>query len=498
MTGGMIQLVAYGPEDMFITRDPQITFFKTVYRRHTNFSVEQMIQKFPSQQVNFGNKITTVILKNSDLMGKIYLVVTLPEIKKISDPLTKFAWVRRVGFSMIKTVEIYIGGKLIDRHYGEWLSLWADMCGMYSTDKMHGINKMIGDVPELTEFSNSKKQYTMYIPLSFWFCRSDSLALPLVALQYCDVTMSVEFYDANMCYMLAPTNYIVCNNDLVNLIPYEYIEQTVGNNLIAGIFINYDIITKRLYYYQITSNTFYYSSNYPIVGKTSNFSVYPTTNATSRVYSNANIRNLNIVDCHLLVDYIFVDIDERQRFLQNKHDYLIEQLYYTNPATIKGVNASINLSIDQPCKLIVWLVQMQYIENSLDYYNYTDNYARVMGSNSTKNEPIGNNIILQETILLNGYERISLRAYDYFSYIQQYQCTDFMTQQGVQMYSFALKPTEIQPSGTCNMGQINNIQVQMQLSNVINVNNPATFRCYSLCYNMFRCHNGIGGLVFVK
>jgi len=531
MTGGIIQLVAYGQENMFITKDPQITFFKIVYKRHTNFSCMQMPQFFTNQHstgtnVNFNKKISTNITKSADLMGKTHIIITLPKIKKFQDSITKFAWVKRIGFTIIKSVEIEIGGRTIDKHYGEWISLWNEITGNLTSEIGRGINAMIGNVPELTDFTDSKEEYTLYIPLNFWFCRSSELALPLVALQYSEIRMNIEFNDVEKCYLISPTHYINCEANLVNFLPNEYIEQTVDGVKMEGLFNHYDIINKRLYYYKISTNKFIgipvtgknlndpsvvqslldSSSNqkYLIYGHTSEFKVYPDFNQTSKTYAYTKIRNLNMVDCHLLIDYYFLDIDERQRFLQSKHDYLIEQLYYTpsSTATIDNINRTFNLTLDQPCKLLVWIAQMNYIAESKDYYNYTDSCIRKY--NDTKypdqqiGQTVGNNIIDSETILLNGLERLSYRDSEYFTNVQSYQYLKYGIQTGINIYSFGLFPLMVQPTGTCNMSQINTIDIKLAVTPNVTSTTPANFRLYGLCYNIFRITAGIGALVFVK
>jgi len=533
MTGGIIQLVAYGQEDMFLSKNPQITFFKIVYRRHTNFSYEQIPQYFPDQQINFNKKISTTITKNGDLMGNIVVVTTLPKITQFNNSITKFAWVRRIGFALIKSVEIEINGHTIDKHYGDWLSIWAELTGCMSSNHIDGFSKMIGDVPELTSFTSTKDEYKLYVPLQFWFCRSSGLALPLLALQYSDVKINVEFNDADKCYILTPSHYITCEADLVNFAPYEYIEQTLDDDVRAGIFSHYDILTRRLYYYKITTNKLIglpaqgkdindptvvkallsdaNNQKYRITGKTSHFYIYPTFNETSKTYVFSKIRNLNLIGCYLLINYYYLDNDERQQFLQSKHDYMIEQIYYTPPIPIESINRNVKITVDQPCKLLVWTTQMKYINDSKDFFNYTDSYTRTYTGNHTdsyiKNydtsgqkpgTTMGSNIVINETILLNGRERVSMRNADYFNYIQYYQHFKYNPQTGVNLYSFGLHPTLIQPSGTCNMSQIDTIEIKLQLSHAVNILTPAYLRAYALCHNVFRVANGIGAMVFTK
>ena len=504
-----MQLVAYGHEDIFLTTDPQITYFKVVYRRHTNFSDEPIKITFSNQDVTFGKKITTHIKKNGDLLGDIIVSITLPAIKKFNDNLTKFAWVKKIGYSIIKTVEIEINGKIIDRHYGEWLSLFSELCGD-TGGNYDKFNDMIGNIPILTDYSNSKPQYTLHVPLKFWFCRSIGLTLPILALQYSDVKLNIEFNDANLCYKITPTHFIQCQSPLTNFIENEYIEQKISNTDIrCGIFNYYDVITSRLYYYKISKNKIIgittttqdlsnptitmsllsNNQNYRINGITSKFYTYANFNGTSSIYPYGKIRNLNLVDCHLVAKYYFLDDDERKKFLELKHDYIIEQLYYTPTYTLDSINNNVSLVVEQPCKLLVWITQQDYIAKSLDLYNYTDSYI------DNKNS---NNIILNETILLNGLTRLSLRSSNYFNYTQPFQHCKYSCSTGVNIYNFGLSPCIVQPTGTCNMSQINTLEIQMQLSSIININNIANFRCYALCYQILRVSNGICSPVFVK
>ncbi len=526
MTGALIQLVAYGLDDLYLTHDPQITFFKVVYRRHTNFTSEAIPQPFINQP-NFGKKSTCILAKNADLVGSTSLVVTLPKVQTSNDTNAKFAWVKRIGFALIKSIEIEINGRIIDRHYGEWLNLWAELTGELTCEHQSGFRKIIGDVPEMTNFTNSKDEYTLYIPLKFWFCRSSSNALPLVSLQYSDVKINVEFRDVSECYYLSPTHYIKCRDDIVNFIPYEYIEQNIDGVIAAGIFIYYDSNFKRLYYQKITDaklssipvpSTFNTSQSnidqinallsspkglkYSIIGKTSGYTTFAEFNNTTISQSSPNLRNLDIVEAHLLVTYYYLDEDERYKFSQSSHDYLIDQLFFTPDTTIDNINFSGQIIADHPSKLMVWVVQMNYIANAKDYFNYTDSYQNKIFPteffSGKIGDPIGNTLINNETITLNGTQRISMRPSDYFDTIQKHMHIKHDTSPGINMYSFALYPFTNQPSGSCNMSQFDNVRVQMLLSPIININNTAIFRGYSLCSNILRIVGGLAALVFSK
>jgi|SaaInlStandDraft_6_1057023.scaffolds.fasta_scaffold28419_1 hypothetical protein len=526
MTGAIIQLIAHGRDNVYLTHDPQITFFKVIYRRHTNFTKEQIPQSF-IKQPNFGKKGSSIISKRADLLGGIQIVTTLPKIQTTSDEKAKFAWVKRVGFALIKSVEIEIGGKIIDRHYGEWLNIWSELTGKINGNHKSGMKKLIGDVPELTEFTSSKNEYTLYIPLQFWFCKNSGNALPLISLQYSDVKINVEFEDASKCYMLSPTHYIKCRDDIVNFTPFEYIEQNIDGTIAAGIFIEYDINFKRLYYYKLTStklasvpvasdfNTSASNSvaitallassqglKYSIIGKTSGYSTFAEFNNTTTTHSVAKIRNLSMTQCYLLVDYYYLDEEERYKFSQSKHDYLIDQLYYTPDIEIENANFSSPIIAEHPCKLIAWITQLKYIKSSNDHYNYTDSYRnKILSSeSSTANigDPVSKSLISTQTILMNGNPRVSLRDASYFDKIQMHMHTSCNISTGINMYSYAEHPFIHQPSGSCNMSQIDNVKIQLNLSPIVSVNNKALFRAYSVCTNILRISSGLAGTVFLK
>jgi len=535
MTGGIMQLVAYGFEDMFITGDPQITYFKAVYKRHTNFSREQIPQNFSNtNSVNFGTRVSCSLGVNGDLIGNIFIVIKLPTIGQIDQTgISQIAWVHRIGFYIIKLVEIEINGHIIDRHYGEWLSIWSELVSGYNGDNRRGLLKMIGEDDTLTDFTFTKDEYTLYVPLQFWFCRMSGLYIPLLSLHYSDIKINIEFNDADKCYITAPTNYVECIDSVCNFTDYEYIEQNINGDIRAGLFIKYDISTQRLYYVKLTTNTltgiplttypitpsdiltYLYTvdaygnisinadpADYKITGKTSGFIMFPDFNVVSVKYSFPRLR-VNLKNCYLLVDYYFLDDEERVKIVQMKRDYLIEQLFFTPDVVIDGITRSSKIVMDQPCKLMVWVIQMKYNINSKDYFNYSNSYQHKISSdtnypNNDVGDVVGGNIALNETVILNGYERVSFRDSNYFNMIQPYQHFKYAPQIGINVYSFGLHPELIQPSGSCNMSQIDNILIKTKTDATVTSSNYAVLRCYGLSYNILRVSSGIAGVVFSR
>jgi hypothetical protein len=296
MGGGLMQLVAYGAQDVYLTGNPQITYFKVVYRRHTNFSIECIEQ--PVDSSKFGGRQTVQILRNGDLATRMYLRAVLPSITGDELPTfnqgfasgygTKIAWVRRVGHAMINNIELTIGGSQIDKHWGTWMDVWYELT--HTNEQEKGYNTMIGDVSELINLKGAVTgtssevilpEYTLYIPLQFWFCRNTGLALPLIALQYHEVRLNIELVSA--------AKLIVWSGPLA-----------------------------------------------------------PNTN------------NIVLGSCGLMVDYIYLDSEERRRFAQVGHEYLIEQLQFGGAETLVSSNSSGALNVkhklefNHPTKELVW------------------------------------------------------------------------------------------------------------------------------------------------
>lgn len=390
---GLLQLVARGIEDQYISFDPQITFFKSIYRRHTIFSQEYIPLYFQNQP-DFGKKISCKLTIEGDLINDLWLVITLPAIN-ISDYRninTQFAWIPYIGFNIINYIEIEINGKIIDKHYGDWLSIL----------KNKNIDKLIGNVPELTEFSNNKPEYTLYIPLHFWFCKSTENSLPIASLQFCDVNINVCLNELDKCYKLIPTNYIDYN-DLPIYSKYDIIE--LNNEKV--IYYDYDILKKRLYF-------------------------TPINNIKTQQYLTIKPKNIQIKNVLLLINYIFLDTSERELFGKVQHDYLIEQLWTTNSIT-SNCNENILINVKNPCKYIIWKVE------------YPENIDKM-------------------TILLNDRELFAPRDQAYFNIIQPYQHLKNKIPNNYFLYSFALQPESYQPSGSLNTSKFDTIKLSIKFN----------------------------------
>ena len=548
MGGGLMQLVAYGAQDVYLTGSAQITFFKVVYRRHTNFSVEPIPQTFNGAP-DFGRTVTCTINRSGDLITNIYAAIKLKSI--ISGE--KFGYVRRVGLAIVQHYKIEIGGTKLDEQYGDWLNIWYELT--LKSGQERGFSRMIGDVPELTTIDdNVKPQYQLYVPLQFWFNRNNGLALPLIALQYHDVRITIDFRPAAQCINIA---------------------------------------TDEVSYPSIAMD-----------------------------------------EAQLVIDYVYLDSEERKRFAQASHEYLFEQLQFTGSESIAGITNKYRLNFNHPSKFLVWAPHLEKYASTNDYIAYTtgtdweaarERYAKVMwlatreglgGSagaftitgttNATQGEVVnqikdswvdssinnkvkaqfifendisgvgvnnysfnaiidnvviitnnftieelsltgtdsilafgtpttsvpqslvdyysytvidhfnyGNNIdrsdnpVVAAKLQLNGSDRFQERDGYYFNYVQPWQHFSNTPADGINVYSFALKPEDHQPSGTCNFSRIDNATLNLRLgsknhdgdssylsSSVGGGNSNSLINIYTVNYNVLRVMSGMAGAAY--
>jgi len=509
MGGGLMQLVAYGAQDIYLTGNPQITYFKVVYRRHTNFALESIEQTFNGTS-GFGQTVTSTIARNGDLMYWTDLRINLPSVTPTAG--RNFRWVNWFMHTVVRSVKLEIGGQEIDKIYGDWMHIWNELTQKMGQQSNYA--NLVGNVPKLVQPSTSSKPgVELYLPLTFFFCRNPGLALPLIALQYHEVKITVEFRNKEECYW--------------------------SEN---GIEPNVPDFTSSLW-----------------------------------------------------VDYIYLDTDERRKFAQVSHEYLIEQLQFTGDEAITSTSAKINLSLNHPVKFLAWVVQKDNHISSTQmqsaggpqYYNYTDKvdttnftgtpshplgeglggsaysglnpllampygtssttattgalqnsnrnvanslmngngndvnlddltFQDLFGNGNTTNPvawnadlPVfdsGNNPVASAKLQLNGQDRFSERSGRYFNHLQPYKHFPNGPAVGINIYSFALDPMEHQPSGTCNFSRIDKATLNLTLTNSTvldeSTSNPsattAKCRVYAVNYNILRIMSGMGGLAYAN
>ena len=191
MGGGLMQLVAYGAQDIYLTGNPQITFFKVVYRRHTNFSMEAIQQTLNGTTSQGGSTVTATISRNGDLVSNLWLDVALPARGTLTAGTSTYCnWTNNTGHAFLKECEVEIGGQRIDRHYSQWLDVWNELTD-HDESEWIGLNKHAAKNAYLRSSAVTPPATRLYVPLKFWFCRNPGLALPLIALQYHEVKVKL-------------------------------------------------------------------------------------------------------------------------------------------------------------------------------------------------------------------------------------------------------------------------------------------------------------------
>ena len=490
---GLLILVQVGKQNLYLSTQPEITFFKIAYKRYTNFSIEPTPQYFKTTP-DFGRKCTVNIGRNADLVSMSYLYIILPNIMmenytSNSSNIKSFAWVEKIGLALINYVELEIGGNIIDRQYGDWINIWYELTGTKNLARAY--HKMIGNTTELTSFTKTKKSTILYIPLPFWFCIEPGLALPLISLLQHDVKIHVEFNDLNKCYKLSPSYYISVNNNYVLLEPGEKIYQIYQNNTIVGEFVSFDPINRYLYYNPI-KGTFLVPTknddpNYVLTGEKSNFKVNIAAKSVVVLDSNYFLFNQpSLISAYLLTNYIYLDNFERSFFINNMNQYLIPVIQTLPDQTVYSINSVYKLPLYNPVKLLVWRVILQSNIDSNNMFNYT--------SSPYTND--SQDLIVNNLVVINSVNRIDLSDIQYYRQIQKYQYDIYSPQKGIYMYSFSLNPKNVTPSGSMNFSKIDDAYLQLTLNKIVNYINPAVIRSYAIQYNIFRASRGIGGLVY--
>jgi len=463
MGGGLLQLVAYGAQDAYLSGNPQITFWKGLFKRHTNFAMEPFRINLTGQAA-WGVKHSALVGRHADLLYSTYLEVVMPVGTFNNDQ-------GRLGYNLLKYVELDIGGQLIDRLYGEWLYLWDSLSSDLTTSKklwnmvgggpstasltqaysdsvfvattaasgntvVTGSQAALGTTATTVTFTDTTACNTgagnsghaslpniIYIPLNFFYTRNPGAALPLIALQYHEVKINIEWNDA----------------------------QHIAGNFVTG--------TKTL--------------KHPI---------------QAAVY----------------IDYIYLDTEERRRMAQNSHEYLIEQTQFNEDKGISSYNNRIDLTFNHPVKELVWVVQPTSYTNC--------SVSKSYGGTRLQPFTYDQDAVYEQHLQINGQDRMDKRYGDYFNSVQTFQhhtgygstvqtATSLpLRQPGIYCYSFALKPEEHQPSGTCNFSRIDTATIVLNMAGNVTISPEldATWdvRVYAVNYNILRVMSGMGGLAY--
>ena len=524
-SGGLMQLVSYGSENLYLTGNPQITFFKTAYQRHTNFAYEWIPQFFePTLSFDTTSDVcmTVPIKRNGDLVRDIALVIDIPNI--YSSDQENFKWVKNLGHVFIHTAEFIIGGQSINKLYGQWMNIWYELTTIGS--RRPAFNELTGNVIEVynpayyygqigdTATPTIQKR-RLRIPLPFWFTQSPGLAFPLIAIQYVESSINFNFR---------------CMNDLFTIgIPSVSPAELFENPVISP---NSNHVTLKKYLKDLG---------------------YNPNNIFWKFVSgllNPGIWNQNV---YLDIKYVYLDITERRIFAAAVSEYLITQVERLDFRGLQG-NETVDLTFYHPVKEMIWVYQRDDVKSRNQWCNFTsmlseDDYPKFLEIMNFRKNAINSgltlnslndtylpsglnimqfldainytdsnrlsltnidafdqylNIMYFAKFIFNTHDRQSAKEHLYYQAQEPYNShtTTPLFNRQIYMMSFAELPESIQPSGSANFSMFSESQFQMTLKERIpQISNSIDVELFNLFFyvrnlNVLRIMSGIGGLVF--
>jgi hypothetical protein len=440
----LTELAAKGAQDAYLTVRPSKTFFKSPYKRYSNFACGQVEQQFQGG-ISFGKRLTAVIARNGDLLAEMYVVMSLsaiqafnratappnppielgyphgPIINPDTTPPTGVHWTNAVGQAAIDRISVLIGGHEFDVHYGDFLNIWEELARPVGKE----LGSLIGaarDVDTLLDYA--AEDQILFVPLQFWFNRTWAQALPLIALQYHEVRIDM------------------------NLRPREQLIQV---------------------------------------------SSPPVTNYV------IDFEGGDILDCFLLCNYIFLDTWERRLFAQKYHTYLFDQLQYTGeegkPAGKNALN--IQLHFNHPVQELIWVLQENNAQLENNWFDYSIQVVDPTGPDPADTGDLNPPTISVDPlevakIQFNGHDRISFREAIYYRQVQPLEHHTKIPEKFIYLYSFAKDPEDpIQPSGSVNMSRIDSVVLNLRINAQMG---DGVVRIYARNKNIMRVISGMAGV----
>jgi hypothetical protein len=566
MGGGLLQLVAHGAQDAYLTGNPQITFWKGMFKRHTNFAMEAFRINFTGQP-SWGTKQSATLGRHADLLYSTYLEVHLPHYDSSMSNRKTAVYNNdqyQLGYNLLKYAELEIGGQLIDRQYGEWMFLWDTLSGTTEQSVMlHKMNGVAGR-PQVVSSYVSGEQFTIVSPAG----NTQALGVDAVTLGTSGTS------SASLGYFVSGQGTASAGQVFIPGVPAGCSDGVAGHNNPGHPTIVYVplkfFFTKNpgaalpliaLQYHEVKINLLW-NDNQTISGDYNHVPV-PASPSNAAIYT----------------DYIYLDVDERRRMAQESHEYLIEQIQYNEDKGLSAYQNRIDLTFNHPVKELVWVVQptcyrsckapipgsgintiatpvgARYQCSSFTASTATvgNSFTATLGVPAYQNATNANKAqnvnrltpftydqvaVYKQHLQINGQDRFDPRYGDYFNKVQPYQhhtgstnstynvqyVTSATTasaatgglsagvgsmsfqsvgqirQPGIYSYSFALKPEEQQPSGTCNFSRIDTATLVIQMSGDVTVSaatdNTWDVRVYAINYNILRIMSGMAGLAY--
>ena len=358
------------------------------------------------------------LVRVQDLFFTEYKIF-LKRIENDKSTNIRFAWVRNLGFSIVDYLDVYIGGRRIDRHLGIWMNIWYELT--HTEAQKRDFREMIGDVAELTNFDALEKpEYTLLIPLSFWFNKYNGLSFPLLAMQYNTLRFRLK---------------------LRKLEEVSYIEKVYRVEINGSIKL-------------MTATTLDYFINRAV------------DRGEIQINNIQEVRDICIDDIfeehgkrlegNMLLDYVYLESKERKKFAQSGHEYLIERIQNEIFDNIDRTDFSVKLDFTNPSKEIIWVFQKDiYTQNPYAY-----NMCR--WQDHTIGDPHQNPVV-DFTMSYNGYTRIQKQVGRYFDRFQPVIFHNTTPDAGINIYSFCIDPLQPQPTGSCNFSKLSQVLMVMNI-----------------------------------
>jgi hypothetical protein len=530
MGGGLLQLVAYGAQDAYLSGNPQITFWKGLFKRHTNFAMEAFRVNFTGSSA-WGNKQSAVIGRHADLLYTTYLEVVLPQNGTDGNP---FSWNNdqgRLGYNLIKYAEIEIGGQLIDRLYNEWMYLWDTLTS--STEESLSRHSMVGggllpgsvQLPAVVSCNagNGKPAVpnVFYIPLSFFYARNPGAALPLIALQYHEVKINILWNDPqHVAGSFASASLIPKISSSAIYIDYIYLDVEERRRMAQE---SHEYLIEQVQYNEEKGISSYNNRvdltfNHPV--KELVWVVQPTAYNNCKLAASTmpgfQFNSTRLKPFTYDVNTVFT-----QHLQINGQDRAEARFgdYYNKVQPFQHHTGSASNIYSTPIST-----------GSVSTITVTNPGAGYSSAPSVTITGGGGSGAQAQAVFISGWSNIGGALFDiivtnggsgYTSAPTVTISTGPVTtataqaslvttaavgstistsQPGIYMYSFALKPEEHQPSGTCNFSRIDTATISMQMSGGIAIDestdNTWDVRVYATNYNILRIMSGMAGLAY--
>ena len=529
MGGGILQLICKGAQDVYLTENPEITFFRNIYYKYSNFSFETF--KLPLDgNIDFGSDLNCTIQTYGDLLSKIILVI------KLNKNTTKsWGYINKLGFGIINQISISINGEMIDLHDSDWLNIYYELNKKFTDND--DFDSLIGNTSDMKKINTDKSEYELYIPINFWFTKHYGSSLPIISLNKNSIEIKIKLNKVDECinYVSSPTS-LPTISDCYILANYIYLddnERTKFKNhkhsyLIQQVQSSKSTISNYLDQYDL--KFFHPCKNLIWITKRKKFQSrkkylsYAFDNDWEEARNNfakliwlstrANLSNNKILCNYDFTIGGFPDLISSGNSILEELSQKVEAelLFYDSDSYANATSANVHLirndiTFEDMTKTITELKDTNTSTSEQD--NYLDNnvlqiYDPFNYSNFINNS---DNPVTTSQLKLNGQDRFSTRDSIYFNYLQPFESYKNTPSNGINLYNFNLNPNEFQPSGSCNFSKVDNTKLELLISKN-NIDDKGSYftneyeegqlKVYAQNYNLLLIHNGKSGIAYTS